>query len=399
MTQDGRHAADASSESVKDPIQIVMVSGFLGAGKTTTLRVIGERLTEQGYTVGMLTNDQASGLVDTSILDQTDGTVVEIPGGCFCCNFGQLLNAAHSITTQDVDILLAEPVGSCTDLVATVINPLREMYAAEFSVAPLTAILDPARVQSYFADDTGSLPAEVAYIFRLQVEEADLLALNKVDTLSDDETARLAGKLRDSVGDRPVVQLSATQQEGVDRLLSAVLDSLDTDTGVETDRQVTAERRALTEIDYDIYAEGEARLGWVNMTVSLDGPVEAPRFQTALMNRLGQTLRAESIEVAHLKFSLAADDALCHANLTSTDSDPEYSGADLGTVTDGRLVLNARAVGDPERIRTIVSDALAETATQSSVGVTVEEEQAFRPAYPEPTHRIEDGRNPDPDGC
>jgi G3E family GTPase len=178
MTQHGTEQAPTGSAD--DRIQVVMVSGFLGAGKTTTLRVIGERLTEQGYTVGMITNDQASGLVDTSILDQTDSTVVEIPGGCFCCNFGQLLSAAHKINTADVDILLAEPVGSCTDLVATVVNPLREMYAAEFSVAPLTAVLDPARVQSYVADDTTPLPEEVEYIFGMQIQEADVLALNKV---------------------------------------------------------------------------------------------------------------------------------------------------------------------------------------------------------------------------
>jgi Ni2+-binding GTPase involved in maturation of urease and hydrogenase len=101
MTHHDTSAAASAPESAGEPIQVVMVSGFLGAGKTTALHTVGKQLTEQGYTVGMITNDQASGLVDTSILDQTDGTVVEIPGGCFCCNFGQLLNAAHSIKTQD----------------------------------------------------------------------------------------------------------------------------------------------------------------------------------------------------------------------------------------------------------------------------------------------------------
>jgi G3E family GTPase len=391
MTQTS--VAETPTESADDPIQIVMVSGFLGAGKTTALQVIGERLTEQGYTVGMITNDQASGLVDTSILDQTDGTVVEIPGGCFCCNFGQLLSAAHTIKTQDVDILLAEPVGSCTDLVATVINPLRTMYAEEFSVAPLTAILDPARVRSYLSDDDTTLPEEVQYIFRMQLREADVLLLNKIDTLTDDETARMVGKLKDQVGDRPVMPVSATRQDGIDSWMSVIFDWIDTDPEIDTDGVLT-EGRALTEIDYDTYAEGEARLGWVNMTVSLEGPVEAARFQTELMDRLQQTLCATGIDVAHLKFSLAADDALRHANLTSTDSDPRYSGADLGTVTDGRLVVNARAVGDPEEIRAIANDAINETATAVDTGVTIEEEQAFRPEYPEPAHRIEDDGNP-----
>jgi G3E family GTPase len=374
-----------------------MVSGFLGAGKTTTLQIVGEKLIEQGYTVGMITNDQASGLVDTSILDQTDGEVVEIPGGCFCCNFEQLLKAAMTIKTEDVDILLTEPVGSCTDLVATVINPLRKMYADEFTVAPLTAILDPARVQSYLTDDATALPDEVEYIFRMQVEEADVIVLNKIDTLSDDETARVVGKLRDRVGDRPVIPISATRQDGIDTWLSVIFDSVDTDSEVDIDEGVMTEGRALTEIDYDTYAEGEAKLGWVNMTVSLDGPVDGAQFQSELMDHLQQTLRATGIEIAHLKFSLAADDALRHANLTATEGEPRYSGADLGTITDGRLVLNARAVGDPGEIRTIATDAINETATSTDVSVTIEEEQAFRPEYPEPAHRIEGDSTPGSD--
>jgi G3E family GTPase len=394
MAQHDQSATTDTTDSDDDPVPVVMVSGFLGAGKTTALQTVGAKLTEQGYTVGMITNDQASGLVDTSILDRTAGTVVEIPGGCFCCNFGKLLRAAHSIDEQGVDILLAEPVGSCTDLVATVINPLRELHDDEFAVAPLTAVLDPGRVQSYLTDDAATLPEEVRYIFRLQVEEADVIALNKADTLTHDETTRMVEELETRVGDRPVIPVSAAQQDGMDRWMSVVLDGIETGDWFETVGQVTATGRALTDIDYDTYAEGEAKLGWVNMSVSLDGPVDTASFQTELMDRLQQALRTDDIEVAHLKFSIAADDTLSHANLTATDSEPSYSGSDPGTVAEANLVLNARAVGAPADIRTIASDAITATATSTGVDMTIEEEQAFRPEYPEPTHRIDGDTTP-----
>jgi G3E family GTPase len=382
-------ATTESSATDGDPIRVILVSGFLGAGKTTALQTVATKLSEQGYTVGTITNDQASGLVDTSILDRTAGTVVEIPGGCFCCNFGQLLTAAHSIHEQGVDVLLAEPVGSCTDLVATVVNPLRELYDDEFEVAPLTAVLDPDRVRSYLNDDPATLPEEVRYIFRLQVEEADVVVLNKVDTLTDEETARLVADLERRVGDRPVVPASAIQQDGMDRWLSVVLDGLDSPGGFDVAKQVTAESRALTGIDYDTYAEGEAKLGWVNTTVALDGPFDVSKFRAALMDHLARALRARGIEVAHLKFSIAADGELARGNLTSTGADPSYSGADPGTVDEGTLVLNARAVGAPAEIRTIARDALDTVAASADVTPTVETEQAFRPEYPDPTHRIE----------
>jgi len=391
-------AATEASDSAGEPIRVGLVSGFLGAGKTTALQRIGEGLADRGYTVGMITNDQASGLVDTSILDGTAGTVVEIPGGCFCCNFKQLLNAAHSIDEAGVDALLAEPVGSCTDLVATVVNPLRSMHSEAFSVAPLTTVLDPDRVRAYLGDDAGRLPDEVRYIFRMQVEEADLIVLNKTDTLGDAETDRLVRELEDRVGDRPVLPVSAKRGTGVGTWLSVLFPEVGADDGDDgvldvggdgvADGQVTGRGRALTDIDYDTYAEGEARLGWVNMDVALDGPFDATRFAGALMDRIQERLRADGIEVAHLKFSLAAGDELRHANLTSTDSDPGYGGDDLGTVDGSQLVFNARAVGDPAEIRAIAGDAIDYTAP-AGVGVTVEEVQAFRPEYPEPVHRMD----------
>lgn len=377
------------SESGSDPIQVIIINGFLGAGKTTALQTIGTKLTEQGYTIGMITNDQASGLVDTSILNRTAGTVVEIPGGCFCCNFKQLLKAAHSIDKEGIDIVLAEPVGSCTDLVATVIKPLRELYDDEFAVAPLTAILDPSRIHSYLTDDTDALPEEVQYILRMQIEEADVLVLNKIDTLTDDETARMVNELQTKVGNRPVIPVSAAQQSGIDRWISVLLNGIDTNGEFDIEGQVTGEGRALTDIDYDTYAEGEAKLGWVNMTVSLDGPVDTARFRTKLMNRLQQTLRANDVEIAHLKFSIEADGKLSRANLTSTNNDPNYTGADIDTIEQGRLVFNARAVGKPDEIRAIAANAIDTTATSTEVAATTEEEQAFRPEYPEPTHRLD----------
>ena len=381
---------DAAADATTEPIQMLLVSGFLGAGKTTALQTVGEKLSERGHTVGMITNDQASGLVDTSILDTTAGRVVEIPGGCFCCNFEDLLAAIHSIGTEDVDILLAEPVGSCTDLVATVINPLRKLHTHEFDVAPLTVMLDPDRVRAYLSDEEGALPDEVRYIFRMQVEEADLILLNKTDTLSDDETARLVSELEERVGRRPVIPVSADQGTCLDTWLSAVFDKLGTDEQFDTGHRETVEVRggALTDIDYDTYAEGEAKLGWVNKTVEIPGQFDVSTFRTELMTRLKQAFADAGIEVAHLKFSIAADGQLCHANLTATGSDPGYSGPELGQVTDGDLVFNVRAVGDPEQIRDIAETAIDGAAAEVTVDSQTNRTQAFRPEYPEPVHRM-----------
>src|SRR5512144_1873836 len=96
----------------------IMIGGFLGAGKTTAVAKLAKRLSEQGLRVGLITNDQGRNLVDTAMLRSQGFATEEIPGGCFCCRFNSLVDAAKKLTSQTrPDVFVAEPVGSCTDLV------------------------------------------------------------------------------------------------------------------------------------------------------------------------------------------------------------------------------------------------------------------------------------------
>ncbi len=103
-------------------IPATILTGFLGAGKTTAIGRLAAHLTAQGHKVGLITNDQAGGLVDTRVLRSQGFATEEIAGGCFCCRFNSLVQAAGKLTEDTKpDIFIAEPVGSCTDLVATVV--------------------------------------------------------------------------------------------------------------------------------------------------------------------------------------------------------------------------------------------------------------------------------------
>ena len=122
-----------------------MIGGFLGAGKTALAR-LAQHLTSRGLRVGLITNDQGSELVDTAMLRARGFTTEEIPGGCFCCRFNSLTEAAERLTAAArPDVFIAEPVGSCTDLVATVTYPLRRIYGDDFSIAPVSVLVDPVR--------------------------------------------------------------------------------------------------------------------------------------------------------------------------------------------------------------------------------------------------------------
>src|SRR5687768_15930607 len=126
-------------------IRFIMVGGFLGAGKTTTLARLARFYMERGQKVGLVTNDQAQDLVDTHNLREQGFPVEEVAGACFCCKFDDLLEKVSSLEANErPDVLLAEPVGSCTDLVATVVQPLKELYGQRFNVAPYAVLFKPS---------------------------------------------------------------------------------------------------------------------------------------------------------------------------------------------------------------------------------------------------------------
>jgi len=98
----------------------------------------------------------------------------EIPGGCFCCRFNSLVDASQKLTASTrPEVFIAEPVGSCTDLAATVTYPLRRLYGNNFTVAPISVLVDPIRAERVFGlAQGGSFSEKVLYIYHKQIEEA-----------------------------------------------------------------------------------------------------------------------------------------------------------------------------------------------------------------------------------
>src|SRR5262245_26415708 len=109
-------------------MKLILVGGFLGAGKTTLLWEAAKRLTENNKVVGLITNDQAPDLVDTAVLSRSGSQVREVAGSCFCCNFNGFRDAVQSLEESGAEYVIAEPVGSCTDLSATIVQPLKALY-------------------------------------------------------------------------------------------------------------------------------------------------------------------------------------------------------------------------------------------------------------------------------
>ena len=372
--------ADAPAPAVA---RYFMIGGFLGAGKTTAVAALAQRLVREGRRVGLITNDQGSELVDTAMLRARGFVTEEISGGCFCCRFNSLVDAADRLDAATrPDAFVAEPVGSCTDLVATVTYPLRRIYGDRFRIAPLSVLVDPVRAEQVF----GLAPArrfsdKVLYIWLKQAEEADLLVITKSDLLDAPRLDRLRQRLAEAFPGKEIRAVSVRTGDGVDAWFDHLLAS----------RQ---EARPVMAVDYDVYAEGEALLGWLNATVEVESPT--PFDANALLRTLAEDLRQRlgDAEIAHLKMTFnprAGLGDIAAVSLVRSDYIPELGLTLEGPVDAGQVILNLRAEADPALLREAVVAAVAHlAAAPSGLRARLEHVEHFRPGRPTPTHRVAD---------
>lgn len=328
----------------------VFVGGYLGAGKTSLMLAAARRLQQNRVPAAILTNDLGTGLVDTQLARAGGFAASEVTGGCFCCNFTDLAREAEKLAALGPQVIFAEPVGSCVDLARTVIRPLQRYLADRFRVAPFTVLVDPGRARE-------TMDAHSSYLFHQQIAEADLVAFSRADLYQ--EFPELPGV--------ECRRISAVTGQGLGEWLEEVL---------EGGRPAGAHP---LQVDYPVYAEAEASLGWLNW----QGELRLRRGLTPaavvgpLLAELGRSLAESGAVIAHLKLFDQASTGHLKASLVRNQDEPALEGRlDAPPAARHRLVLNLRASADPELLRAVVEKAAAGLPGK----FTVKHLECFRPA-------------------
>jgi G3E family GTPase len=374
--------------------RLILVGGFLGAGKTTLLLQAARRLAAQGYRVGLVTNDQGDQLVDTALADDQQIPVTEVAGGCFCCRFPDLIVALRRLQKSvNPDVILAEPVGSCTDILATVVRPLHEYYGEIFEVAPFSVLYDPERSPEEF-------PQTVAYLHAKQLAEAEIILLNKQDLLTSQTAESLLADLRPRYANAHLLGISARTGDGVDGWLSHVMAQRST-------------AMQILDLDYQQYAEAEAALGWLNAkgTLRSNSPFSPRNWLADLLQTLADAFAAASAPIGHVKAHIITPTATLKASLTSANritwdgvdgrwllvnGEGDSEGNHQQPITDNhqpttnraQFILNARVNTEPSILERTVRQALERCLPAGDTRQDLTHFECFRPLPPQPTHRL-----------
>lgn len=347
--------------SGSEKVDYMIVSGFLGAGKTTTMialaRCINARLKAQGRDghSAIIANDLgAKNLVDADYTRTADVAINEITGDCICYVTEDLVTQIERLAADGANIVISDIPGAGVGALDHVYLTLKEDYPGRFELLPLTCLVDPMRLRMMLPGDARqdiNLPEEIRFLLNAQLLEADLIVLNKCDLIDEEEREADLEFIRRAYPDTPVMAISARTGEGieelVDHLLTHKANALPRDLGLDSEE----------------FDAAEAQMCWYNRRFfakerdgrNIDFNAVVEDFMEAIRDGLIEAKR----NVPHLKLFAAGEGTdFVKCSIVGVDYDLEFERKLDQEYTAIAIIVNARATCESETFGEIVEDAM-----------------------------------------
>jgi G3E family GTPase len=359
-------------------VKLYLVTGFLGSGKSTAIQKACVLSAEENIQVAVITNDQGEQLVDSKFFQGSSIPCREVLQSCFCCNYNQLTGSIFSLLEMnEYEIIFAESVGSCTDLVATVAKPLNIDHP-EIQIC-ISVFADALLLHSVIAGDACFLDETVQYIFKKQLDEADILVINKSDLLDQAQLSMVKKIVDSDYSEKVILYQNSLDKKSIRNWLKVLHDF-----------PIEHQRKSL-QLDYDIYAQGEAKLAWMDQhfqLTTMDGTATSLAFGLAEM--IYNNIKTAGYPIGHLKFLISNGTTSTKISYTTSDHPVQNEYVDFPESNSISVLMNARVQTTAERLQDLVMFTVQEFQQCSLVQVSVEYSTAFLPGYPTPTFRLSD---------
>lgn len=194
-----------SSEKTTARIPALVVSGFLGSGKTSLVAHLLAHAQRLGLRIAIVSNELGELGVDRSLLGAGGEAYVEIEGGCVCCELSDDLIDTLEVLHEQVqpDRIVIETSGVALPF-DTQLNFWREPVSAWIGDDMAIVVVNAEQLLE---------GRDLEGTFRDQVSSADLLVLNKIDLIAESDLPSIEARLREIEPEAPLVRAVRGQIE------------------------------------------------------------------------------------------------------------------------------------------------------------------------------------------
>jgi G3E family GTPase len=219
---------------------------------------------------------------------------------------------------------------------------------------------------------------ETGYIWKKQIEEAEILVINKTDLLSVEELKVLKNLSENLFPSKQLLFQNSLDNDSLKQWIELI------------DKQSENKEHRSIDVDYEIYGKGEANLAWLDEEIEINTyDNSSVELAYNFINRVTEDIVSKGFTIGHLKYLMVFNDKsvkISHTTVTDKAIAGSLTYEKAGSVD---LLVNARIQTSPDELRMILFENL--NKLKSNKGVLVNEKflSYFKPGFPNPTHRLE----------
>ncbi len=347
--------------------KFAVISGFLGAGKTTAMMSLTRYYTARFGRAAMISNDLGEGvtLADNRLAQLSGCEASEITDECICFCHDVLTERLETYFDRGCELVVSDIPGFGVGALEHVYHGLNAELPGRYELAPFTVLIEPRNAALLRSGEGGPM----AHILRAQLMEADLIVLNKRDLLSPAEVETELAWLSGSFPEAKVLAISAVSGEGLDELSLAL-------------REGRASLRH-PDIDYDddelqdemgSLSEYYLQYRAVVCCYDFDGTAYLAEIAAAVQSGI----RARRYDIPHLKLlAWEPEGDFGKADLLGADRPVEITRPFARPCTDIAVVLNASAACPAGELDAIVTGAVETVSRRFQLELTIFKRQCF----------------------
>ena len=346
--------------------KFAVCSGFLGAGKTSTMMALTQYYTARHGKAAMISNDLGgSGLADHRLAVLSGCNASEITGECICFCHSVLSDRLQEYFADGCELVLSDIPGFGVGALEHVYHGMEADYPGQFSFAPFTVLIEPCNASLLC---TGQ-KSDMAHILDAQMMEADLIVLNKCDLLEAPEKEALVSDLRRRYPQAEVIAISALTGEGLEELSLALKNgsaSMQHPAIAYEDDGLQSEMCSLSEYYIQYHAE-----------VCCDD-FDGNEYLTALARQVQGGIAEIGCEIPHMKLlAWSPDGDYGKADLLGVSRPIELPHRFSRPCIDIAVVLNANAACPHEELDRIITTAVEEVSAAFQLECMVFRRECF----------------------